>query len=58
MSEVEKSGLSRRAVMALYDVDSVDELHEIISSLPLFPWMDVEITALSNHALDPEGSAR
>lgn len=44
----------RRAVMALYDVDSVDELHEIISSLPLFPWMDVTIIPLSAHALDPE----
>ncbi len=44
----------RRAVMVLYDVDSVDELHEIISSLPLFPWLDMTITPLSNHALDPE----
>jgi len=53
----------RRAVMALYDVDSIDELHDLISSLPLFPWMDVEITPLSHHALDPqpiahEGSTR
>ena len=30
----------RRAVMALYRVDSPEELHEILSSLPLFPWMD------------------
>ena len=44
----------RRAVMVLYDVDSADELHEVISSLPLFPWMDVTITALSTHALDPK----
>lgn len=43
----------RRAVMALYDVESADELHELISSLPLFPWMDVTITALGAHALDP-----
>lgn len=42
----------RRAVMALYEVDSADELHDIISSLPLFPWMDVTVTALSHHALD------
>ncbi len=44
----------RRAVMALYRVDSPEELHEILSSLPLFPWMDIEVTALSAHALDPE----
>ena len=36
------------------EVESIDELHEIISSLPLFPWMDVTITPLSAHALDPE----
>lgn len=43
----------RRAVFALYRVDSTNELHEILSSLPLFPWMDIQITALSTHALDP-----
>lgn len=43
----------RRAVCALYNVDSPEELHEILSSLPLWPWMDIEITALSAHALDP-----
>lgn len=43
----------RRAVMALYDVDSIDELHEIISSLPLFPWLDVTVTPLGAHSLDP-----
>ena len=44
----------RRAVYALYRVDGPDELHEILSSLPLFPWMDIEVTALGTHALDPE----
>ncbi len=43
----------RRAVIALYRVDSPEELHEILSSLPLFPWMDIEVTALGAHALDP-----
>ena len=44
----------RRAVCALYNVEGPDELHEVLSSLPLFPWMDIEITALGAHALDPE----
>lgn len=44
----------RRAVYALYKVDSTEELHEILASLPLFPWMDIEVTALGAHALDPE----
>jgi muconolactone D-isomerase len=43
----------RRAVDALYDVDGPDELHDILSSLPLYPWMDIEVTALGSHALDP-----
>lgn len=43
----------RRAAYVLYEVDSPDELHDILSSLPLFPWMDIEVTALSSHALDP-----
>lgn len=46
----------RRAVYALYRVESPEELHEVLSSLPLFPWMDIEVTALSRHALDPEES--
>jgi muconolactone D-isomerase len=44
----------RRAVYALYRVESAEELHEILSSLTLFPWMYIEVTALSAHALDPE----
>ena len=44
----------RRAVYALYRLEGPDELHEVLSSLPLFPWMDIEITALGAHALDPE----
>ena len=48
----------RRAVMALYRVEGPDELHEVLSSLPLFPWMDIEVTALGGHALDPESQKR
>ena len=44
----------RRAVYALYRVESTEELHDILASLPLFPWMDIEVTALGAHALDPE----
>jgi muconolactone D-isomerase len=44
----------RRAVYAVYRVEGPDELHEVLRSLPLFPWMDIEVTALAPHALDPE----
>ncbi len=44
----------RRAVYGLYEVEGPDELHEVLSSLPLFPWMDMEVTSLGSHALDPK----
>ncbi len=44
----------RRAVYGLYDVDGQDELHDILSSMPLYPWMDIEVMALGTHALDPK----
>ena len=46
----------RRAVYALYEVEGPDELHEELSSLPLFPWMDMDVTPLGSHALDPKST--
>ncbi|WP_338580903.1 muconolactone Delta-isomerase [Pseudomonas sp. MAG733B] len=37
------------ANVSIFDVDSNDELHEILSSLPLFPFMALEVTPLSKH---------
>ena len=37
------------ANVSLFDVDSPAELHEILSSLPLYPFMEVEVTALCHH---------
>jgi len=34
------------ANVSIFDVDSPTELHEILSSLPLFPYMKIEVTAL------------
>ena len=31
------------------DVESGDELHELLSGLPLFPYMDIEVMALTRH---------
>lgn len=39
----------RYANVSVFDVQSPDELHEIISGLPLFPYMDVRVTALARH---------
>src|SRR5690625_3187605 len=34
---------------SIFDVDDHDELHEVLSSFPMFPYMDVKITPLSKH---------
>ncbi|WP_144140970.1 muconolactone Delta-isomerase [Paraburkholderia sp. BCC1884] len=34
---------------SIFDVESHDELHTILSSLPLFPYMKLEVTALAHH---------
>jgi muconolactone D-isomerase len=46
----------RFANISIFDVASIDELHDLISSLPMFPYMDVTITPLATHpsALSPE----
>ena len=35
--------------ISIFDVDSGDELHQILWNLPLFPFMTVEITPLTEH---------
>jgi muconolactone D-isomerase len=39
---------------SVFDVDSHDELHEILQALPLYPFMKIEVTPLAQHpcALD------
>ena len=43
------------ANISVFDVDSPAELHQILNSLPLYPFMEVEVTALCRHpgALEP-----
>ena len=37
------------ANISIFDVDSHDELHELLSSLPLFPFMTIRVTPLATH---------
>jgi muconolactone D-isomerase len=37
------------ANISIFDVESPAELHEILSSLPLYPFMEVEVAALCHH---------
>lgn len=39
----------RWANVAVFDVASVDELHEMLSSLPMFPYLDIRVTPLAIH---------
>jgi len=39
----------RYANVSIFDVASNDELHQLLSSLPLFPYMDIQVTALARH---------
>ena len=34
---------------SIFNVDDADELHDILSSLPLYPYMEIEVIALSRH---------
>ena len=45
----------RYANVSVFDVASTDELHEIVSGLPLWPYMDVSVTPLAHHpsAIEP-----
>jgi len=39
----------RYANVSVFDVESPAELHDILSSLPLFPFMTIRVTALCRH---------
>lgn len=35
--------------ISIFDVESTDRLHEILWNLPLFEYMDVDVTPLAHH---------
>jgi muconolactone D-isomerase len=37
------------ANISVFDVESVDELHTLLTSLPLFPYMQIEVMPLCRH---------
>ena len=38
--------------ISIFDVGSGDELHTLLSSLPLFPYMTIRVTPLATHPSD------
>lgn len=55
--EIQRSGawpqlwriVGEYANISVFDVGSNDELHELLSSLPLFPFMTIAVTPLAAH---------
>ena len=41
--------VGRYANVSVFDVAGHDELHGILSGLPLFPYMDIQVRALAQH---------
>lgn len=41
--------VGQRANVSIFDVDSPDELHQILWELPLFPFLTVEVTPVVEH---------
>ena len=37
---------------SIFDVESNDELHQLLSALPLFPYMHIRVTPLATHPYD------
>jgi muconolactone D-isomerase len=37
------------ANVSIFDVGSIDELHALLTSLPLFPYMQIEVMPLCRH---------
>jgi muconolactone D-isomerase len=42
----------RLANVSLYDTVDATELHALLTSLPLWPWMDVHVRPLAVHPLE------
>lgn len=45
----------RWANWGLWEAPEATALHEALTSLPLWPWMSVEVHPLAEHANDPPG---
>jgi muconolactone D-isomerase len=40
--------------VGIWEARDATELHELISGLPLFPWIDADVTALARHPLEAD----
>jgi muconolactone D-isomerase len=42
----------RRANVGVWSATDATELHEVLTSLPMFPWLDVRVQPLSGHPIE------
>ena len=47
----------RRAVIGLWDAEDATQLHEALSSLPMFAWMSVVVEPLATHPQEQTAEA-
>lgn len=43
--------VGRTANFSVWQTDSLEELHDAVGSLPMFPYMKVDVTPLVNHPM-------
>jgi len=43
--------VGRVANFSIWDVESLDELHAVLTGLPMFPFMDISVVPLVQHPL-------
>jgi muconolactone D-isomerase len=48
----------QHANISLYSCEDATELHQLLSSLPLFPWFHVDVHPLAVHPLEVETDSR
>ncbi len=41
----------RRANVGVWNAVDASELHELLATLPVFPWMDIQVRPLAEHHL-------
>jgi muconolactone D-isomerase len=47
----------RRANVGIWKAPDADVLHAAIASLPMFPYLDIEVTALATHPIEQGAAA-
>lgn len=46
--------IGRRENWGLWRAKDGTEMHAVLSSLPIWPYMDIQVVPLAQHAVDPE----